>query len=223
MAPAPGPPTDESDARPRRSMSPARLRETYDDLAPRFERFDWLGRLATGRYRRRLFASAEGRVLDVACGTGANFPYLPPGVEVVAVDLSPGMLDGARRRAAELGTDADLALTDAASLPFADDGFDTVISSLSTCTFPNPTAVLREMARVCDPDGTILLLEHGRSRVAPIARFQDWRADAHFTTAGCRWNQEPLEVVREAGLRVREAHRALLGILTSIVAAPPTG
>lgn len=210
-----------ADAGSRRSMSADQLSAVYDDLAPRFERLGWVNRLMTGRYRKRLLAAADGQVLDVACGTGENFPYLPADAEVVGVDVSPGMLASAEERAAELGLDADLRVMDAASLSFPDACFDTVVSSLTTCTFPDSNAALREMARVCKPDGRILLFEHGRSTVGAVARFQDWRADAHFATVGCRWNQEPLEVVAEAGLDVHESWDGTLGIFTGIVAAPP--
>ena len=209
-----------SDQRPRPSKSADEIREIYADMAPRFARFEPFDRLVTGRYRERLFSHASGRVLDVACGTGVNFPYLPDDVDLVGIDLSEAMLARARERIAELGLDGEVRQADAADLPFEDDRFDTVISSLSTCTFPEPIAVLREMDRVCDPDGRILLLEHGRSSVGPIARFQDWWAPRHFETHGCRWNQEPADVVAEAGLEPMAVDRAMLGVLTSMVVRP---
>ncbi|WP_254536054.1 class I SAM-dependent methyltransferase [Halomarina litorea] len=204
----------------RPGKSPGELQTIYDDAAATFERFDRLGHLLVGRYRRRLFGRASGRVLDVACGTGANFRYLPADCEVVGVDLSPAMLAAADREAARRGRDVTLQRADATSLPFSDDSFDFVVSSLSTCTFPDPVAVLREMARVCAPDGYVLLLEHGRSSVGPIAALQDRFADHHFESMGCRWNQEPVDVVRAAGLDVRAHERDLLGVLTSMVVAP---
>lgn len=206
----------------RTPKSPDDLREIYADLAPCMARMGWLDRLITGRHRRRLFGTAGGRVLDVACGTGTNLRYLPEEIDYVGVDLSPDMIAHARERSAERVPAEAFREMDAADLAFADDTFDTVISSLSTCTFPDPRGVLREMARVCRPDGRILLLEHGRSDVGFIARFQDWRADAHYEKHGCRWNQDPLEVASGAGLRVREHREAMLGILTMIEAVPPT-
>ena len=209
-----------SEQRPRPSKDADEIREIYADQAPRFERFEPVDRLVLGRYRERLFSHASGRVLDVACGTGANFPYLPRDVELVGVDLSEAMLARARERLADLDLDGGVRRADAADLPFADDSFETVISSLSTCTFPEPLAVLREIDRVCAPDGRILLLEHGRSSVGPIARFQDWWAPRHFEAHGCRWNQEPADVVAEAGLEAMAVDRSLLGIVTSIVVRP---
>ena len=209
-----------SDRSPRPSKSADELRDIYADMAPRFDRFERLDRLVTGRYRERLFSRASGRVLDVACGTGVNFPYLPAGVDLVGVDLSEAMLARAGKRLAELDLDGEVRQADAADLPFGDDSFGTVLSSLSTCTFPEPIAVLREMDRVCAPDGRILLLEHGRSSVGPIARFQDWWAPRHFETHGCRWNQEPADLVAEAGLEAVAVERSLLGVITSMVVRP---
>ncbi|MFC6825591.1 class I SAM-dependent methyltransferase [Halopelagius fulvigenes] len=183
-------------------------------------RMEWLDRFLAGRYRRRQFATAEGRVLDVACGTGPNFRYLPASVELVGIDISPEMLANARERLDELGRDDTLREMDAQDLDFDDDEFDTVISSLSTCTFPDPVAALREMSRVCTPSGRILLVEHGKSDFGPFARFQEWRADAHYEKMGCRWTQEPLELVAEAGLPVVRSDTALFGIVTTIEARP---
>ncbi|NIN33964.1 MAG: methyltransferase domain-containing protein, partial [Gammaproteobacteria bacterium] len=94
----------------------------------------------------------------------------------------------------------DLHVMDAESLTFADNSFDTVVSALSTCTFPDPIAALREMNRVCKPTGQILLVEHGRSSLRPLAHYQDRNAHAHYEkSAGCRWNQEPDQLVMAAG------------------------
>lgn len=212
-----------SDQRPRPSKEADEIRDIYADMAPRFDRFEPFDRLVTGRYRNRLFSHASGRVVDVACGTGVNFPYLPEDVHLVGIDLSEAMLARASERLAELDLDGEVRQADAADLPFGDDSFDTVISSLSTCTFPEPVAVLREMDRVCAPDGRILLLEHGRSSVGALARFQDWWAPRHFEKHACRWNQEPADLVSEAGLEALAVDRSLLGVITSMVVRPTGG
>jgi ubiquinone/menaquinone biosynthesis C-methylase UbiE len=201
-------------------MSAADVGATYDENAGTFARFDRLDRLLTGRYRRRQFGDASGRVLDVACGTGTNFPFLPASVDLVGVDLSPGMLAQARETLDDLDREADLARMDAQHLAFPDDSFDTVVSALSTCTFPDPVAALDEMARVCKPDGTVHLFEHGESSVGPVARFQHWRADAHYEKLGCRWTQHPLDHVEAADLEVLSSDRSFLGMLTTVDARP---
>ena len=201
-------------------MSVEEIQSSYAEYADWMHRFEWFDRLVTGRYRRHRFGDADGRVLDVACGTGTNFRYLPTHVDLVGIDISPEMLAKARETLDGLELDGTLRQMDAQALEFPDDSFDTVISSLSTCTFPDPTAALHEMERVCTPDGRILLVEHGRSNFGPVARFQEWRADAHYSKAGCRWTQEPLAVVREAGLKIVDVKSGVLGMVTSMEARP---
>jgi SAM-dependent methyltransferase len=198
----------------------ADVRETYREQAAMLGCVEWLNRLLTRRYRRPHFQQARGRVLDVACGTATNAQYVPDATEYVGIDVSGAMLDQAEANVDWLTRGETLLKMDAQDLDFEEDSFDTVISSLSTCTFPDPVAALSEMGRVCKPDGRILLLEHGRSSVGPIARFQDWRADAHFEKHSCRWNQEPLDVVAESPLTVTESPSALFGIITAIEARP---
>jgi ubiquinone/menaquinone biosynthesis C-methylase UbiE len=169
--------------------------------------------LLGSRMRRRIFGRARGRILDVACGTGENFTaYRQSGNTFTAIELSAVMLEAARDRARRLGMTVDLRVMDAQHLEFADASFDTVVSAMSTCTFPDPTAALHEMQRVCKPDGRILLFEHGRSTWGPIARWQDRTALRMYARAGCRANQDPLDVVRAAGLNMIWIRRALLGV-----------
>ncbi|TYL36736.1 methyltransferase type 11 [Natronococcus pandeyae] len=201
-------------------MSTDEIRSVYAEKADWIHRMDWFDHRFTGRYRRQLFAAANGRVLDVACGTGPNFRYLPETVDLTGVDISPEMLAKARQRLEGLDLDGTLSEMDAQALEFPDDSFETVVSSLSTCTFPDPIEALEEMSRVCRPDGQILLLEHGRSDVEPIARLQDWRAESHYEKMGCRLNQEPTALVAEAGLSTHRTSSRLLGIITMIQARP---
>ena len=204
-------------------MSVAEIKASYAEVADWIPRLEWIDRIVVGRHRRHRFGDVEGRVLDVACGTGTNFRYLPETVELVGIDVSPEMLANAEARLADLGREGTLREMDAQDLAFPDDSFDAVISSLSTCTFPDPVAALREMERVCKPEGTIRLVEHGRSDVGPIARFQEWRADAHYAKSGCRWTQEPREVVAAAGLQVRDTATGLLGTITTFEITPDRG
>ncbi|MBX0298158.1 class I SAM-dependent methyltransferase [Haloarcula nitratireducens] len=203
-----------------RSHTIADVKATYREQASMMARMDWLNRILSGRYRRALFGDATGRVLDVACGVGTNAQYLDHDTEYVGIDISDAVLTAARQRLDNTQRETTLYEMDAQDLDFPDDSFDTVISSLSTCTFPDPVAALSEMGRVCVPEGRILLLEHGRSSVGPIARFQDWRADAHFEKHNCRWNQEPLAVVGASPLQIRESSSAVLGMITAIEASP---
>lgn len=160
------------------------------------------------RLRSRLLRKAAGHVLEVGAGTGVNLRHYPAGLKIVAVDLSPEMAARVRARGA-----LHVAVMDAQQLGFSDGVFDTVVSTLGTCTFPDPAQALCEMRRVCRPGGQILLLEHGRSQRPGVAAWQDRHAAKHASYLGCWWNREPLDHVRRAGLRLRSAERAFLGIV----------
>lgn len=208
---------------PRHSSSSERaeIRRKYDRFARAYALAEPLQELlGVGRLRRTLLRRAAGRVLEIAAGTGANLRYYPGDCRILAVDLSPGMLDRARRKAVRLEREVPFLIMDGEDLAFPDRSFDTVVSSLSLCTFPDPLAALGEMRRVCRKEGRILLLEHGRSDREWLGRWQDRRADLHARALCCHWNREPLELVRRAGLTPIAARRTFFGILHHIEAAP---
>ena len=96
------------------------------------------------------------RVLDVACGAGnAAIPAAQAGAEVTGLDLVPELLEAGRRRAAEAGVDIDWVEGDAESLPFEDDSFDRVLSTVGHMFAPRHKRTADEMARVCRAGGVV--------------------------------------------------------------------
>ncbi|HEX2229430.1 MAG TPA: methyltransferase domain-containing protein [Candidatus Binatia bacterium] len=202
-------------------LTPRELSQKYDRFARWYDSVEGiLELLGISRLRRRVLQHASGRILEVAVGTGKNLPYYPRESRITGLDLSRGMLNIAQKRAAKLSMNVSFLLGDSELLPFPDNVFDTVVSSLSTCTFPDPAAALKEMARVCRPGGKILLLEHGRSDREWLGRFQDRTADRHAKQLGCHWNRKSLDLVRQAGLTVINAQRVSFGIFYHIEATP---
>jgi SAM-dependent methyltransferase len=99
------------------------------------------------------------RVLDVASGTGnAAIPAAKTGADVVASDLTPELFDAGRARAEAEGAELEWQQADAENLPFEDESFDVVMSSIGVMFAPHHEAAAGEMARVCKPGGTIGLL-----------------------------------------------------------------
>lgn len=199
------------------------LEGAYNELANGYEKKVWFDQyiLGVARQRKQLMSTARGQILDVACGTGLNFPFFPAASVITAVDFSQRMLDVAHRKAADLNLKIQAHVMDAQKLEFADESFDTVISTLSTCTFPDPIQALQEMKRVCRTGGLILLLEHGHSSLRWLANLQDRNVLPHYQqNAGCRWNQDPLDLVKTAGLNIVNSKRFGLGMFHAIVASP---
>jgi ubiquinone/menaquinone biosynthesis C-methylase UbiE len=197
------------------------LQTAYDEIAEGYEKKVWFDQhlLGVARHRKQLMSRAHGRILDVACGTGLNFPFFPSTSDITAVDLSQRMLDRALQKATDLNLPIQAQVMDAQKLDFADGSFDTVISTLSTCTFPDPVQALKEIQRVCRAGGLILLLEHGHSSIPWLAKYQDRHVFQHYhQNAGCRWNQDPLDLVKDADLKILSNKRFGLGMFHTIVA-----
>ena len=103
--------------------------------------------------------SAGDRVLDVAAGTGnASIPAAATGADVVASDLTPELFEAGRARAEAAGVELDWAEADAHDLPFEDESFDVVISSIGVMFAPFHQKAADELVRVCKPGGRIGLL-----------------------------------------------------------------
>jgi ubiquinone/menaquinone biosynthesis C-methylase UbiE len=201
---------------------------TSKEISRKYDRiarwYDWVegvpDLLGLSSLRWRLLRRLSGKVLEVAVGTGKNLQFYPRHCWIITLDVSNEMLNVARKRGAKLSMDVSFLLGDGETLPFPDKSFDTVVSSLTTCTFPNPLAALGEMRRVCKSEGKLLLLEHGRSDREWLARFQDRTADRLAKQLGCHWNREPLELVQKGNLKVKEAQRFFFGVFHQIEAEP---
>ena len=102
---------------------------------------------------------APGRTwLDVGCGTGElAFMAAATGATVTGADLSPALVETARRQAAERGVDVTFEVGDAETLQYPDDSFDIVTSSVGAIFAPDHRAVASELARVCQPGGNLAL------------------------------------------------------------------
>jgi ubiquinone/menaquinone biosynthesis C-methylase UbiE len=167
--------------------------------------------------RASLVARAEGRVLEIGAGTGANLRHYGDAVASLVVTEPEGaMVRRLERKARDLGLDVEVVLTAAEGLPFADASFDVALSTLVLCTVDDPLTTLAELRRVLVPGGHLLFLEHVRSDNRRLARWQDRLNGVNRVMgAGCNCNRSTLETIRAAGFRIVELER------NSLRKAPP--
>ncbi|MBI5083606.1 MAG: methyltransferase domain-containing protein [Acidobacteria bacterium] len=145
------------------------------------------------------------RILISGCGTGLDLHLIPEGVEIDAVDLSPGMLDKARQKKRA----ARCQVMNAQQLEFQDAAFDAVVLHLIVAIVPDPLACLREAARVLKPGGRVMIFDkyfHGPGQPRLIRRLLNPLA---------RWiatdlNTRTLELAAQVGLHVVHEESAML-------------
>jgi phosphatidylethanolamine/phosphatidyl-N-methylethanolamine N-methyltransferase len=122
------------------------------------------------------------RVLEVGVGTGLSLPLYPPFVRVTGIDLSREMLEKARRRVGrrQLNNVEGLLEMNAEAMDFPDASFDKVVAMYVVSVVPQPARLLRELHRVCKPQGDIFIVNHVRSAhpllgavEKSLARFSD--------------------------------------------------
>ena len=200
-----------------------RIQHIYDERAPTYDRsFGIVEHWLLGPLRHEFGAALHGETIEVAIGSGLNLPYYTAHVtNATGVDLSAGMIEVARKRAANLGLSIALHQADAVSLPFPDRSFDTVGISLALCTIPDPARALGELARVCRPGGQVILLEHVRSPAAPLAFLQRVASPCNERTVGCHLDRDTLGLAVSLGFVPRSIVRRRAGIAMLAVLTPP--
>jgi ubiquinone/menaquinone biosynthesis C-methylase UbiE len=190
----------------------------YDRQAALFDLMEVpLEALVFGGLRRRLWGEVDGaRLLEVGVGTGKNMPYHPEGARIVAVDISPGMLQRAASRARRLKRDVDLILADAQHLPFRDGAFDAAAATFVFCSVPEPVNGLQEVRRVVRESGPVHLLEHVRIGKPIIGRLMDAANPIAVRLSGANINRDTVSNVEKAGIALDAVDSRGFGILKLI-------
>lgn len=156
------------------------------------------------KWRSVLWRKVQGpKVLELGVGTGKNMIYYPDDVQITGIDLSPGMLEHAKKLlSAEMKEHITLREMDAQNLEFQDDTFDEAVATFVFCSVPNPVLGLKEALRVTKPGGKLQLLEHMRSRnrfFGPVMEKMD--PPFHYLS-GVHIARETVENVEEAGWKL---------------------
>jgi len=159
--------------------------------------------------RAGLIPEASGRVLEVGVGSGLNLPFYGPAVaRLSGLDPSLALWELARGRAARAPFPVEFVAGSAEHIPFVAGAFDTVVTTWTLCSIPDPHAALAEMRRVLAPGGRLCFVEHGRSPDPRVLAWQNrltplWRRFA----GGCHLNRPIDELIAAAGFRVARIER----------------
>ena len=170
--------------------------------------------------RKQIWAGLKGRILDAGVGTGRNMVYYPDNSEIIGLDLSTAMLRQAVTRRRRLGAQVELVEADITATGFADNSFDAVVSTFLFCVLEPELQLpaLRELARICRPDGEIRILEYAIS-AHPVRRavMRLWAPWVRFAY-GAAFDRETERYIPDAGLELIETrflHADIVKLLTA--------
>ena len=132
--------------------------------------------------------SDNDKVLEIGIGTGTSFKYYPPETFVTGIDISPDMLEKAKKNIKNLNlSKKNVLMMNGEQLKFEDDSFDKVVGMYVVSVTQNPDLLIKEMKRVCKPNGDIYLVNHFsfdtdskimkliEKGLMPVSKYLGWR------------------------------------------------
>jgi ubiquinone/menaquinone biosynthesis C-methylase UbiE len=169
-------------------------------------------------FKRKLFARmGEGRILFLAIGTGLDIPFFPPNKNITGIDISDGMIEKARVRAAQYEGEIELRQMDVHEMPFEDDSFDQIFTSCTFCSVPRPVEGLKALRRVLKPGGELHMFEHTGSRYFPFSLMMNVMTPLS-RRFGPEMNRTTVENVRSAGFELEEVQHVFMDVVKIISA-----
>jgi len=195
----------------------------YSRIARWYDIFEYpIERLLFQKLRAEAVSYAHKKTLEVGVGTGKNLPYYHPDIELTAVDFSPGMLRSAQEKQQNVHLkQLRLYEMDVQNLTFADNTFDTVVSTFVFCTVPDPLAGLREVYRVLKPSGTAVFLEHMKSRYGMVNLLLSVMNVFSTRLLGTSMVRETQKNIELAGFAIKSVKQKAFGVVRLIIAGKP--
>ncbi|NBG88828.1 class I SAM-dependent methyltransferase [Isachenkonia alkalipeptolytica] len=177
-----------------------KIRKRYDRISKIYDALEQpMELMALKQWRREMTEALKGKVLEIGVGTGKNIPYYPESADITAIDFSEKMLAKARAKAKKHQKNVELLHMDAQNMSFEDDTFDVVFTTCVFCSVPDPIKGLKEIKRVCKPEGKIIMLEHVRSEKKIIGPLMDLFNPLTVNLYGANINRRTVENIQKAG------------------------
>lgn len=159
-------------------------------------------------YRPGVVKHAEKTVLEIGFGSGLNIPYYKNITKLIALEPSEEIYNLAKERVAQASFPIEYLKASAEKIPLADTSVDTVVSTWTMCSIPDPEIALREIRRVLKPEGKFVFIEHGKSAEKPMAFFQ--KICTPFSknfTGGCHLDRNIEDLILNNGFELIELEK----------------
>jgi ubiquinone/menaquinone biosynthesis C-methylase UbiE len=194
-----------------------KIRKKYNRIAGIYDLLESpMEIMALKNWRITLMGHLTGKVLEVGVGTGKNIEYYPEGLNITAIDFSSKMLKRAKNKAEDLNKKVDLLNMDIQKMDFHDSTFDMVYATCVFCSVTDPIAGLKELRRVCKPNGKIIMIEHVRSEKKILGTIMDLLNPVVVGMYGANINRRTVENIRKSGFTKLEVHNLFGDIVKKI-------
>jgi ubiquinone/menaquinone biosynthesis C-methylase UbiE len=163
--------------------------------------------------RQKVIPRAEGIVLEIGVGSGANFIHYDPArvSKLYALEPNPGMISFAKRRLRRTNLNVEFLDVPAEHIPLADNTVDTVVSTFTLCTIPGIMEAIRDIRRVLKGDGKLLFIELGLSPDPAIQRWQKRLEPVHkWLFQGLYLTRNIPSLLRQGGFQIEQMKQAYL-------------
>jgi ubiquinone/menaquinone biosynthesis C-methylase UbiE len=165
------------------------------------------------KIRQQIIPQAEGKVLEIGAGSGANFNYYDPAkvTGLYALEPNPGMIRLAEKKRSKTALDIEYLDLPGERIPLEDDTIDTVVSTFTLCTISDIAPAIQALARVLKPDGKLIFFELGLSPESSVQRWQK-KIEPIFQSLfqGLRLTRDIPALLKQGGFQIEQLEKGYL-------------
>jgi ubiquinone/menaquinone biosynthesis C-methylase UbiE len=163
--------------------------------------------------RKRIIGQAEGVVLEIGAGSGANFVHYDPTrvTKLYALEPNPGMIRFAQRQRLQTQLDVEYLDLPGERIPLEDRSVDSIVSTFTLGTIPDVLPALVGMRRVLRPRGRLIFFELGLSSDPSVRRWQErWDPVAYRLFEGLHLTRDIPSILNQGGFAVEKVESMYL-------------
>ena len=165
--------------------------------------------------RQQIIHLAQGQVLEIGAGSGANFSHYDTTrvTKLYALEPNAGMIRLANEQRRRTSLNIEFLGLPGERIPLGDQTVDTVVSTFTLCTIPDIKGALQGIARVLKPDGKIIFFELG---LAPDPSVQRWQRLLepihHLFFQGLYLTRDIPSLLRKFGFQIDQMEKGYLAL-----------
>ena len=163
--------------------------------------------------RQQMIPLAQGHVLEIGVGSGANFNHYDSAKvsKLYGLEPNPGMVQLAERRLRQTNLNVEFLDLSGEQIPLGDSTVDTVVSTFTLCTIPGIDEAIRGIRRVLKGNGKLIFIELGRSPDPAVQRWQKRLEPLHhWLFQGLYLTRDIPSLIQQGGFQIKQIREAYL-------------